>query len=118
MQPDGDGRVVHGRASDRAACVHATRREGIFAVDDPQVVPVERSDHLELVVDEVLARVEPVAGLEDDHTEAALGKLLREHASRGAAADDAGVDTAVVTAHGCPQLVDATHRRSAPTNPS
>ena len=118
VQPDCDGGVVDGGSPDGAAGVHAAGRDGVVAVDDAKVVPVERPEHGELVVDEVHARVEPVARLEDDDVEPALCQLLREHAARRAAADDAGVHRSLVAAHRSLQLVDAAHSRSAPTKPS
>ncbi len=98
------------RAADGATGVHPPGLDRIVAVDDPQVVPVERAEHRELVVDEVLARVEPLTGLEDDDTQTALAQLLGQNGAGRAAADDAGVDLPLVAAHDPAQVLDARRR--------
>jgi hypothetical protein len=121
MESHGDRGVVDRSAADGASRVHPAGADRVVAVDDTQVVPVERAEHGELVVDEVVLRVQPLAGLEDHDAHPTLRKLLGEHAARGAAADDAGVDCPFVPAHLAPQVVDADghgYRRPAPAKSS
>lgn len=76
VQAQGGGRVVDGGAADGAAGVDPAELEGVVAVGDAGVVPVEDAEHGQLVVDEVLLGVEPAAGFKHDDGHAGLGQLF------------------------------------------
>src|ERR671911_2504053 len=98
VEAQGNGGVVDGGAAHGTAGVDAAEGERVVAVADAQIVPVDPSKHGQLVVHEVGAGVEPVAGFEDDGGHAGLREFFGEHAAGGAGPDDAGVDGAVVVA--------------------
>jgi hypothetical protein len=71
----------------------------LVAVRPAAVDPVELAPHGDFVLTQVLVGIQPGPRLQHDDLPTGLGQLLGEYRAGSAAADDAGVDGALVMAH-------------------
>jgi hypothetical protein len=90
---------VDGATTDPAAVAAVAELELLLPGQPAPVVPVEASQHAQLVLAQVHLGVQPFPGLQHHHPPPTLGQLLGQHRPARAAADDAHVDVALVAAH-------------------